>query len=159
MPSISAYPLPAGFPPTDTIYHRAPSGNPTSLLLLLPGNPGLISYYTHFLRTLSPLLPNTVLFGASHAGFTPSANPTYYTLREQVSLKLQLLRHVCAEEGVRDVVLVGHSMGAWIGMEMLRELGSEGGVKVRGMVGMFPTVIEIAESKAGRMMGVSCFQR
>jgi pimeloyl-ACP methyl ester carboxylesterase len=148
-----SYPLAPSFPTTATIYR--PSRTASSLLLFLPGNPGLITYYTHYFDLLSRHLPHTTILGASHAGFTPSAHNTYYPLAVQVSLKLQLLRWFVAREGVKKVVLAGHSMGAWLGMEMLKELAGEEGVEIVGMVGLFPTVIEIAESKAGRMMGVS----
>lgn len=45
-------------------------------------------------------------------------------------------------------------MGCWIAMEMLQALGKDADINVRGCVMLFPTVIEIAESKAGVMMGV-----
>ena len=148
-----AYPLPPAFPPTTTLHHPSPA--PSSLLLFLPGNPGIITFYTHYLTLLSQHLPHTSILGASHAGFTKSADTTYIPLATQVSLKLQLLRWFVEHEGVKKVVLVGHSMGAWIAMEMLKELVKDNGVEVVGMVGLFPTVIEIAKSSAGRMMGVS----
>lgn len=60
------------------------------------------------------------------------------------------------------VILVGHSVGAYIGLEILRrwrEKGKKGEREVRmrimGYVGLWPTVTWIGRSPSGRKLGVS----
>ena len=63
-------------------------------------------------------------------------------------------------EGGREVrvILVGHSVGAYIALEVLRRLQrkEEGmGVRVVGVLGLWPTVTHIAKSPSGVRIGVS----
>jgi pimeloyl-ACP methyl ester carboxylesterase len=164
-PEPAPFPLPAAFPPTDTLFFPARLNASTApLLLFLPGNPGLINYYLPFLRTLSTLHPGLTILGASHAGFTPAPHrlntawawkwgPGPWGLKQQVEMKKELLTHTLEElgGGKRKVVLAAHSMGAWVAMEMVA--GMRGGeVDIRGGLMLFPTVMDIAESPQGRLM-------
>lgn len=73
-------------------------------------------------------------------------------------------------EGEKEVrvILMGHSVGAYIALEVLRRVqegrkrggGGEGqGMRIVGVVGLWPTVTHIARSASGVRMGVSfsCF--
>lgn len=62
----------------------------------------------------------------------------------------------------RKVILVGHSVGAYIGIEILRrwrEKGRKGmergKMQMVGYVGLWPTVTWIGRSPSGRKLGVS----
>lgn len=91
-------------------------------------------------------------------------------LRGQIEYFLQLLKvYVGAvreggerRDGKREVkvILVGHSVGAYIALEMLRRIqetrkGDGEGIRVVGVVGLWPTVTHIARSASGVRMGVS----
>lgn len=183
--------LPSSLPPTETLFYPAvspASSEPQTYLLFLPGNPGLIEYYRAFLRTLSTLLGRRInILGISHAGFhtrqteaRPDA-PGYWTLSEQIEQKVHLVEWLggldpragtsegssSSNEGERRhgestrVIIAGHSVGAFIAMEVLRVLGeqrkkqgSRGGIDVIGGVMLFPTIVDIAKSPSGRLLSV-----
>ena len=207
--------FPVTFPPTNYIWHSPrlstslfSSPTPTStdfqvehLLLFIPGNPGLIGYYSTFISRLSAGLPSPWgVLGLSHAGFYVVSEAGWdaggeenrmgkgtgvggtWSLNEQVEMKVELLKWVarwCGERcggkrGNLKVVLVGHSMGAWVAMEMARCLFEEsrrserssaqddGGkhpavewnIEVLGGSLLFPTITHIAKSKSGRVFTV-----
>src|SRR5205807_2345433 len=67
------------------------------------------------------------------------------------------------DQGVKDarVILIGHSVGAYILLEVIRRLREnvereEEGVQVIGGICLFPTVTHIAKSPSGRKSSV-CF--
>ena len=60
------------------------------------------------------------------------------------------------------VILVGHSVGAYMALEVVRRVlegrkgaGDWDGVRVVGLVGLWPTVTHIARSASGVRVGVS----
>ncbi|KAL7267349.1 hypothetical protein RUND412_010067 [Rhizina undulata] len=184
---LNTFPLPPSFPSTETLYYP-PATTPISdspppaltLLLFLPGNPGVIHYYTSFLSTLSSLLQlnasanNVHILGVSHAGFDtrPAGDKRRYGLREQIDGKVKLLEWIAGqwgegkllggrkEDGGRlRVVVVGHSVGAFVALEVVKCIGerrregwSGGEVNVIGGVMLFPTIVDIALSPKGRML-------
>ncbi|KAI5854716.1 hypothetical protein BZA05DRAFT_248111 [Tricharina praecox] len=174
MSEPTPFPLPASFPPTDTLYYPATHNASTApLLLFLPGNPGLINYYRTFLSTLHTLHPHLTILGASHAGFTPTASSTRHSaswawtwgpgpfdLSMQVSLKRTLLSHAmsvlpaCADGSPRRVLLMAHSMGAYLSLELISSLQCTPADELRivGGIMLFPTVMHIARSPQGRAM-------
>lgn len=256
--SLSSFPpgFPPCFPKTNYLWYPSPSvgsvfssqsnegshlpspdcADAEYLVLFLPGNPGLVGYYSKFLGSLASSLgdsggkgvgdgeaefgvsrgrrrrkPVSVsVLGISHAGFyvpgddgdgdggvvheAEPASPRYtawsklskpYTLQQQVEMKVELLawigewfqrtrstnKHCYA--GKLKVLLVAHSMGCWVSMQLLSLLqrkerladrtgGSDwmpywhglNGIQVIGGALMFPTVVNIAESQNGRIATV-----
>lgn len=178
------FPLPPSLPLTETIYYPSVSrggSEPPTYLLFLPGNPGLIEYYRTFLSTLSALLDRRIdILGVSHAGFhtrqtaARAGAPGYWTLSEQITQKVQIVewlgRRCGSSDGDRDedgdgerarVIIAGHSVGAFMALEVLRVLGeqrkqrgSDQGVSVIGGILLFPTVVDIAKSSSGRILSV-----
>ena len=67
------------------------------------------------------------------------------------------------EQGAKDVrvILVGHSVGAYISLEVIRRLRAHGiagedfETRIVGAVGLFPTVVDIARSESGMKVAVS----
>ena len=85
---------------------------------------------------------------AVHQGAAPAATPTGYA----------------GGEVEHKVIIVGHSVGAFIGLEIIRrvrerlrrrEAGEGMGLQIVGFVGLWPSLTWIAESKSGRMVAVS----
>jgi len=162
-PSPQHFPLPPSFPPTDTLFY--PSSDPNSpLLLFLPGNPGLIAYYTTFLSTLSSLYPSISVLGVSHANFTPSAGKQpVRTLEHQVVTRYELLLHAARHLRASTVLLCAHSMGCWLSLEMLHRFHPAKGsqrhaeegknINIIGGIMLFPTVMNIRDSPSGQLLG------
>jgi pimeloyl-ACP methyl ester carboxylesterase len=157
-----SFPLPSVLPPTETAFFpsSSPSRPSSPYILFIPGNPGLVTYYTTFLSTLSTLLPCPIL-GISLSGFhrwQPSARdsvPGYWGLQEQVTHKLALTQSIATEQGWKKVIIVAHSMGAYIALEVIRRLREENSdVEVVCGILLFPTIVDIARSPNGMLLSV-----
>lgn len=131
--------------PDDTKRKQTPQ-----LIYFITGNPGLISYYHTFLSLLSKSLcdrseekPPYIIYGASLFGFeigtdkptltstsaSSLAPGTYavlsqgppYSLLAQVNLTFQRLQSMIGQiQGPVHVTLIGHSVGAYIALEVVR---------------------------------------
>jgi pimeloyl-ACP methyl ester carboxylesterase len=164
-----------------------PQSSTTYIIYFITGNPGLIEYYRVFLSHLYALLTSTTsntptpptfhIYGRSLSGFETSplsqhnhSNPPPYSLQDQIrdsSSELEnLVRSVRESEGAAKnirVILMGHSVGAYILLEITRLLRKkaenaleEESVRIVGGICLFPTVTHIAKSASGRKSGVCC---
>lgn len=150
------------------------------LLFMITGNPGLISYYEPFLSTLNTLLSSSpsrfYISGYSLAGFNSSQkglqgdSSSLVGLQEQVDhIERKLFEQV---DALRDsighrqvcpkVILIGHSVGAYILLELIRQhrtkIIDEGknDFDLIGGILLFPTITHIAQSQQGMIYSVSC---
>ncbi|KAI9721574.1 MAG: hypothetical protein M1812_002336 [Candelaria pacifica] len=146
-----------------------PASTPSSdyLIWFITGNPGLISYYTTFLNSLSAHLSKSHstarfhIFGSSLDGFEASSlasnKDKCYSLQDVISLtghRIQgYVRVQNKSEDPMKVILVGHSVGAYIALELIRKWQDGGmgkGMRVWGACLLFPTVTHIARSPSGK---------
>lgn len=160
----------------------------TYLIYFVTGNPGLVEYYRTFLTHLYGLLSHNTasdrdvefqVYGRSLSGFEMN-NAEIKTMkwRKQPPYGLQdQIRHSedeladlveeVKEQGAKDVrvILVGHSVGAYISLEIIRRLRAHGmagedfETRVVGAIGLFPTVVDIARSESGMKASVSTSPR
>lgn len=179
-------------PPTSKIYLRSPPeagkkhAQKTYIIYFLTGNPGLVEYYRAFLTHLYGLLSHNTatsgaiefqVYGRSFSGFEmDSAEIKTHKYRSQPPYGLQdQIRHAeddvaelveeVKEQGGKDVrvILMGHSVGSYVALEIVRRLRAHGLVgedyetRVSGVVGLFPTVVDIARSESGMKAAVSSF--
>jgi pimeloyl-ACP methyl ester carboxylesterase len=135
-------------------------------IFLCPGNPGVLAYYVPFLERVRALLDESVLtkrigvkfdiYGRSMSGFDidRTSRQTPYSLQEQIetteSAVIELTRTERLKQQKTKVILVGHSVGTYICLEMLRRgrLKQEG-VDVKAGVMLCPTVMDLAGSPSG----------
>lgn len=145
----------------------------TVLIYFIPGNPGLIEYYRSFLVYVQEELQssNVILYGASHDGFefhaqtssteSGQSHPPPYSLREEidgVKFKLQRkAREIAAQQPGQplQVILVGHSVGTYILLEVLEWWQSqphehEVFTLVSGIC-LFPTIVDMFKSDKGKV--------
>jgi len=159
------------------------------LCVFIPGNPGLISYYTEYLSELAAKLAwsdssnKYTMFGLSHAGFnvseeiqmilpssehgceTKTKNETgseyrIHTLREIINMEVDILEQIWHQRPGLKIVLMGHSVGGYILMEILRTLNERYDDKsmpgrIIGGILLFPTITHISKSPSGRLSTVS----
>jgi len=156
------------------------------LIFFVPGNPGLVEYYHQFLDIIRRQLTTReseqnigyYIYGASLAGF--DINPvSRQTLSKAHKLPLSLddqvedvysrvertvdrLRVRDSIEGDLPVVLIGHSIGAYMVLQTVNKwqtLAKQGPTNMRLSAGicLFPTIYELALSPTGRQVGV-CLQ-
>jgi pimeloyl-ACP methyl ester carboxylesterase len=165
-------------PPTpDAAYERV-------LIFFIPGNPGLVEYYRHFLDIIRKQLLTWdskhnigyYIHGASLAGFhvSPGSRQTLskaqnlpLSLDEQVEHVYRRVERTVDRLRVRDriegdlpVILIGHSIGAYMVLQTVNKwqgLAKQGPTNMRLSAGicLFPTIYELALSPTGRQVGVS----
>ncbi|GAA5859719.1 hypothetical protein JCM8547_006998 [Rhodosporidiobolus lusitaniae] len=136
------------------------------VLVFFPGNPGLVEYYTAFLSSLrnalpSPLRESTEMYAVGHLGhstegagggkgFSPGDQAS---LEEQVEDKVRFLDELKSvnglggEGGARCVVL-GHSIGAWVGLQVLKLRPH----LLTGLHLLFPTLSHMSKTPNGRSL-------
>lgn len=153
------------------------------LIFLTTGNPGLAEYYREFIDSLRDSLktsdPNVRAEIVCHSlgGFELQAEPdrrTPLSLQDQVTFAQDRLESAvrqiqrdssrsCAKDGPFPVVLIGHSVGAYILLEIIarrqqaqkQDAASDSDYKLIGGIGLFPTVVDISRSSNGRKAVVS----
>jgi pimeloyl-ACP methyl ester carboxylesterase len=176
--------------PASTIHLFNPSSQPTKrtyIIYFITGNPGLIEYYRDFLTHLYALLQSTSrsdvafhVYGRSLSGFELDVSRSGltqrngklppYTVNDQIEICERDVKRVVEdvrrkEGGDVKVVLMGHSLGTYICLELVKRFtekqkmlqdvdgrsgGGKGGeVQIAGAVLLFATVMHLAKSPGG----------
>lgn len=150
------------------------TGSQDYLLYFISGNPGLISFYEPFLTRLHGLRsksanPRFHICAHSMKGFELSPQAQHpngpFSLEEQIRYQEELLyhhvsRHSPTASKPPKVILVGHSVGAYILLELIRrhkeyiESTEQADVDLLGAILIFPTVADIAKSPLGKIARV-----
>ncbi|KAH7368265.1 hypothetical protein B0T11DRAFT_276713 [Plectosphaerella cucumerina] len=152
---------------------------PHILLYFIPGNPGLIGYYTDFLDALKQRLSwaegHITVYGRdldgfkddSHAPFTRQSPP--YNVEHQVRSiysHLSSLRRTKQANGQPQnpavpydlIVLAGHSVGSYLALEVfhrhLLDPSAAPHLNLHAGILLFPTVTHIGESPAGKRLSL-----
>uniref|UniRef100_A0A672YEK8 Lipid droplet-associated hydrolase n=1 Tax=Sphaeramia orbicularis TaxID=375764 RepID=A0A672YEK8_9TELE len=135
------------------------------LFLIIPGNPGVVGFYKTFMQTLHSMFGyRHPVWAVSHAGhcvppdtmdIVDAAEKDVFGINGQIEHKLAFLRkHVPRET---SLVLVGHSIGCYIILDMMKR---DPELKVLKAVMLFPTIERMALSPQGRVMTpVLCHMR
>ena len=162
--------------------HPSNDGKQDVLIYMITGNPGLITYYRPFLSSLHNLLQsspisqraNFYICGYSLAGFDTSPAGDGQSSKSPVGLKATiddtenlLYSHVelhqrsyAANGRSLKVILMGHSVGAYILLELIQhhkkkvDSGNEDFDLIGGIL-LFPTITHIAKSPSGMVASVS----
>jgi hypothetical protein len=94
------------------------------VVLFICGNPGLVNYYSLFLSTISSSLPSAAVYGIGHLNHSTSikAGDKVATLRDQVDHKIRFVDQLDQQYKFREsqtkLVLIAHSIGSWISLEV-----------------------------------------
>lgn len=149
------------------------------LLFFITGNPGLIEYYRSFLTLCYDGLRDSLdcsngnitlhVYGTSLAGFESNHTANTkgpYDLNQQIehieaSLS-QAIVSVKQRTQTTRVILIGHSVGAYILLEVLRRHQAAQRIstaasptsRIIGGICLFPTVVDLAKSSNGKMFRV-----
>ncbi|KAG7466031.1 hypothetical protein MATL_G00160510 [Megalops atlanticus] len=137
--------------------HHSP---PRVLFLVIPGNPGVVGFYKTFMQAIHEAFDGRFpVWAVSHAGHCAPPDRMGMTadafmdvedvfgLNGQVEHKLAFLR----EHVPRDtrLVLIGHSIGCYIILELMKRQPE---LQVVKSVLLFPTIERMAESPQGKVM-------
>ncbi|KAG2016729.1 hypothetical protein GB937_006209 [Aspergillus fischeri] len=178
---------------TVSLQKNRPASIPSSdrvTIFMISGNPGLIGYYHTFLSLLADKLgsrgaQSTItsrshacefqIYGHSLGGFELEqhedldAEKGLFDLEGQICyVQGKLDGFLAGGETKQKVILVGHSVGAYIAMEILRRHRKRSDAKVRagadkadfdivGGIMLFPTVVDIAKSPSGQKLTRSLY--
>ncbi|KAJ5865257.1 uncharacterized protein N7529_007173 [Penicillium soppii] len=154
--------------------------SPSTTIFFISGNPGLIAYYHPFLSLLANYLKEDEkssfqIYGGSLGGFEIGEDsPKDLDLEDQilfVQKKLANLMDGCDDNASANadvnangdsnvksrpkVILIGHSVGSYIAMEILRRHRENSGptsFDITGGAMLFPTVKDIAASPSGQKL-------
>ncbi|KAF8683344.1 Lipid-droplet associated hydrolase [Rhizoctonia solani] len=130
---------------------------PDALLLFIPGNPGLVEFYTEFLEHLHHTfniarthLAILVRGHIGHAPGLPTENGSW-----SVGLDSQVTSAIELYDSARDfygpntkIILAGHSVGSWIVAQVMHARPNT----ASGALLLFPTVSNIASTPNGQKL-------
>ncbi|KAF7784006.1 hypothetical protein Agabi119p4_171 [Agaricus bisporus var. burnettii] len=126
-----------------------------TIVLFIPGNPGLLDFYTPFLTALQDkdLTENLAILAHAHIDHTPGvytrASPhSRHSLTSQVQSAIEAFDALSAEFPIARVMIIGHSVGAWVALQVLKERSED----VAGVFLLFPTICHIAKTPNGRKL-------
>ncbi|WPH00680.1 Hypothetical protein R9X50_00351000 [Acrodontium crateriforme] len=150
------------------------------LAFYITGNPGLIEYYRPFLSRLNRRLTEengrdgenskeVHVYGSSLEGFQVQSAPKSVSqgplsLADEIACVKARFEALCRDIASQydeplEVIVLGHSVGAYIMLELynatLASKPSEGQSRyeIKGLIGLFPTVVHIVKSPNGRKFG------
>lgn len=135
--------------------------NEKLLIIVIPGNPGAIEYYEEFVCSLYEGLQRAVpIWAVSHAGHTglsPEQNTgpqigdheEFYNLEGQIQHKIAFISQYVPAD--RDLILVGHSIGAYIILELFKRIPQ---LRVIRAFLLFPTIERMALTPQGQWMSL-----
>lgn len=146
---------------------NGPTESPNKVILVIPGNPGLCSYYEDFMSKIYSNLEGKVsVWAISHFGHdypkeaslasampSLSENEAPFTLKGQIQHKVDFIKEYVPTEA--QLTLVGHSIGCRMILEALYRLEVEEKsetarrIKCRRAYMLFPTIERMYESPNG----------
>ncbi|KAK9289938.1 hypothetical protein L1049_008100 [Liquidambar formosana] len=98
------------------------SKNPTLYVLLIPGNPGVVTFYKDFLESLYDLFGGSASVTAiGHISHTKKnwEHGRLFSLQEQIEHKIDFIKYELQSIKI-PIILVGHSIGSYISIETFR---------------------------------------
>jgi len=97
----------------------------STVILFVPGNPGLAAFYTEYLSELRSRSPSLAILAHSLLGHMPKVlDQSVFTNPSAVGLPAQLKSAVEALDAIKqtlqpkNIVLVGHSLGGWLCLQV-----------------------------------------
>ncbi|KAJ7487412.1 hypothetical protein B0H11DRAFT_1860394 [Mycena galericulata] len=132
--------------------YSQPGEPPDVVFLFIPGNPGLLNFYTEFLSFLHVKHPRLALFGHAHLAHTPDLHKrnssAEYGLGAQIQSAMEALDAVRASFGKAKIIISGHSVGAWIALQVLKSRPSD----IFQIFLLCPTLTHIVDTPNGRRL-------
>ncbi|KAL1204694.1 hypothetical protein V5N11_017310 [Cardamine amara subsp. amara] len=125
--------------------------NPTFQVLFIPGNPGVVSFYMDFVESLNEFLDgNASIIAIGQISHTTKdwESGKLFSLQEQIDHKVDFIRQELESVKV-PIILVGHSIGSYISLEILRKFSE----KVVYCIGLYPFLTLNQQSTKQSLIG------
>ena len=141
----------------ETLY-LAHCNNDNSLIIVhIPGNPGIISFYENFFSILYESFHGEInIIGASNRGlikntWIESLRQGFFfgknfSLKDQVDHHLDFLRYLIKKYPKSKFILTAHSLGSYVLLEVLKHLPKE---KIRKGIMICPAIEDLSKSVNG----------
>jgi pimeloyl-ACP methyl ester carboxylesterase len=143
------------------------NSRPNTVLVFIPGNPGLAAFYIPFLSAIHysasqalnsssfAILAHTHLGHHKFSGSDTIANTwpksAHVELDAQTEALIQVVDAIRAEYGEETrVILAGHSMGSFLALQVLKARPDA----LSGLFLLFPTITNIADTPNGTALSV-----
>lgn len=151
--------------PSTSIYHRKPLVNSkdNSLLVMIPGNPGIVEYYETYVDLIQAKFPQFETLIISQAGIqssdiSKSKGPfVYYGIEDQIDHKLKVIwDFVKDREEKTDLYILSHSFGSYISQRVakaiLEDSEKQKAINLKFVGLICPVVVDPAKSVAGQRL-------
>lgn len=131
--------------------------------LIIPGNPGVVEFYEQFANDLS-VKCNANVYCISHTGhlFDETLNGQNWTpidVATQLSDKVEIIEKHLRSELINgdddELVVVGHSIGCYVILEIVDKLSQSIGSRIKKIVLLFPTIERMSETPNGKILTVA----
>ncbi|KAI9500309.1 hypothetical protein BX070DRAFT_196021 [Coemansia spiralis] len=143
----------------ETLFWPCTGSSPRAVMLLIPGNPGLIDFYIDFCNALHTKFPQDLdIVGVSHLGHTRFSDNRgmvhrprkVYGLDDQVANIVAVFDelHSVYKMDQPKMLLCGHSVGCYLAQKIVECRGE----RVDRVFSLFPAVDNIAEAPRGRQL-------
>lgn len=129
--------------------HIKEPSNQEPTIIIIPGNPGIGSYYTEFRDLLLEGLPYKDIRILDYKGFSLEKPDRLYSIEEELEYIRSILDGFYAEDG-RDFILIGHSIGGWISLKILEQNTS---FSIQKLILIFPFIALDQRSSQQKWMG------
>lgn len=136
------------------------------LLVLIPGNPGLVEYYVTYLNRIQQRIPSFELLALAHTGFNfeeqvldrtgEDLTLGFYDLEFQIQQKVKILKEKIEKKNSNvNLYFLSHSMGSFVLQRVVKRLlddkiSEKINIKFLGLA--FPTIMDIAQSDSGQKL-------
>ncbi|KAF9597671.1 hypothetical protein IFM89_020551 [Coptis chinensis] len=125
--------------------------NPSFHVLVIPGNPGVVSFYKEFVERVYEMLEGCASVTAiGHIGHTRKnwECRRLFSLQDQIDHKVDYIKHEFQNTEI-PLLLVGHSIGSYISLEVLRRSPEQ----VKYIIGLYPFLRLNKESLLQKLIG------
>ena len=149
--------LQIGFSDLITCTSTKPFEGLKQVIFLLPGNPGMIHFYSTFMKKLYQEVKIPIL-GLAHAGFFKGGTKGVtgpMTVRKQVLQKLEFIETYIPKDV--GIILMGHSIGGFMAMEIMK--GIEDRNQIVHSVLLMPAIQDLRLSLGAKFFAVFDFFR
>ncbi|CAN7117338.1 unnamed protein product, partial [Brassica rapa subsp. narinosa] len=126
--------------------------SPKFHVLFIPGNPGVVSFYNDFLESLHQFLDgNASITAVGQISHTSKdwESGKLFSLQEQIDHKVVEFIRQELESVKVPIILVGHSIGSYISLEILRKCSE----KVLYCIGLYPFLTLNQQSTKQSLIG------
>eukprot|EP01112_Ceratiomyxa_fruticulosa_P009082 TRINITY_DN2369_c0_g1_i4.p1 TRINITY_DN2369_c0_g1~~TRINITY_DN2369_c0_g1_i4.p1 ORF type:complete len:298 (-),score=42.88 TRINITY_DN2369_c0_g1_i4:44-937(-) len=112
----------------------------TPKIVIIPGNPGVISFYIPFIHYLHEFCNKSIdIYGVSHVGHD-GIETGVYDLNEQIQHKIHFVQDLSKLHPESPIIIVGHSVGCYIGLKVQKQCPD---LLIKNVVALFPTIKQL----------------